>query len=75
MHQALVENAQHHIDGEEGCEHQIWFAAERLLKRFEGAGWLAMNGLRHVELAHELSDFVLGLAEGNARRKVERQRY
>src|SRR6185437_3911227 len=70
--EALIENAEHHVDHQDCRDQQHALTFERLLKDLRGA--LEAGRYRHREIhpAFELADFLDGLTERYTRREVER---
>src|ERR1700747_654504 len=74
MDVALIENAEHYIDREQGGGDQDRLVVERLLKDPGRALKAAMDRGRHVELAHLILDRRRRLAQRNVWCEVERDR-
>ena len=71
MDEAFVEDAENDIDGEDGGEDEVGLGFEGGLEGLEGAGELAVHGLRHAELLLEAFYGFGGIAEGDAGGEIE----
>ena len=73
--EALVENAEHDIGGEDRGQHQDALPLERLLEHLRGALEAGDDGGRQARLALDPLDCVDRLAERIAGREIERDRH
>ena len=71
MDVALVENAQHDIDGRQRRQHQQELAVERLLEGPRRSLEGPVQGRGHADLAHRVVHVLNGIAQGFAGRQVE----
>ena len=75
MDEALVQYAQHDIDGDQRREDQHWLVAQRSLKRLRRALKAAANGGGQAQVVLDLLDTLDRVAERHAGRKIERDRH
>ena len=71
MDEALIQNAQHNIDGDDGGEDQQHFVRQRRLERQRRAFELGGDAAGHAGILLRLGDGVDGRAQRITRRKVE----
>src|SRR5579862_9716282 len=72
--EALVENPEHDVDGKERGDEQQGHGGKRGLEDLGGALEAAEDVARHPQLARGVGDEFRRLAEGDARREIERKR-
>ena len=72
MDEALVQNAEHDIGGEDRGENQDALPFERILEHLRGALETGGDGRRQIAVAFELLNLLHRLAKRDAGRKVER---
>ncbi len=70
---ALIENAQHDVDADDGGKDQQRLVADGLLEQFGRARESTVDGKRRVDLLHRAVDGSHGIADGFALREVERE--
>ena len=74
VNEALVENAEHDVDGDQRGQNQQRFIGERIVERCRGALEVGLQAGREVEILGHLVDVVDGRAQRGVRRQVERNR-
>ncbi len=72
VNEALVQHAEHDVDGDQRGEDQQRFVGERILERGGGALEAGLHAGRHVHLFLHLVNGGDGLAQRSVRRQVER---
>ena len=72
--EALVEDAEHDVDGDQRGEDQQRFVGERVLERSGGSLEIGLQAGREVQLLCDFVDVGDGRAQRGVGRKVERDR-
>ena len=72
MDEALVEDAEHHVGGEDRGQHQDALPFQRFLEHLRGALEAGRDRGRQIGFALDLLDRVDRLSEREARREIER---
>ncbi|MNY58895.1 hypothetical protein D3C86_1952880 [compost metagenome] len=63
MDVALIQNAEHDVDGRNRRQNQDHLRVHRLLEHLRGTGKAAAHGRWHAELSHSAVDRVAGLRQ------------
>ena len=71
MDVAFVQDAEHEVDGRQGRDNQVGFAAERILIGLRGAGEHGLDGGRQADAAGGIADGFDGIAQRDAGQQVE----
>ena len=71
MNQALVQDSEHDINGEDRGGHKIGLASQRLLKGLQRSGELTMHGRRNAELLLDVLNLLGRLAQRDALSQIE----
>ena len=71
MNQALIQNAQHDVDGDESGKDEVWLVLERILKGLRGALESGVNGGGHSHVALSLFERGYGIAQGDIGGEIE----
>ena len=72
MNEALVENAQHDVDGDQRGQNQQGFVGERVLEGCRGSLKIRLQAGREIQLFRHIVDVVDGRAQRGVGREVER---